>query len=190
MQSSSQQAFFTRVSVRSNHSRTISSGHIAMQLFHASNLEIRTPKIISRFVTLDFGVGFYTTSNKEQAETFAHKVYNRRKKEGFPTLNIYEFNNNALELNTLIFDSPSEKWLDFVVYNRKFGRKEDYDLIIGPVANDDVFSVIALYESGQFTKEDVIKRFKVKNLYNQYLFCNEKALSCLIFIESHRLGVK
>jgi len=161
-----------------------------MQLFHASNIEIKQPKIINRFKMLDFGTGFYTTSNKEQAEIFAHKVYGRRKKEGFPTVNAYEFNDKALELNTLIFDSPSEKWLDFVVYNRKFGRKEDYDLIIGPVANDDVFSVIALYESGNLTKNEAIERFKVKNLYNQYLFCTEKALSNLTFMESYRLEVQ
>jgi hypothetical protein len=161
-----------------------------MQLFHASNLEVKIPKIINRFKTLDFGTGFYTTSNKEQAETFAFKVYNRRKKEGIPTVNIYEFNNKASELNTLIFDLPSEKLLDFVVYNRSFGRKEDYDLIIGPVANDDVFSVIALYESGNLTKNEAIERFKVKSLYNQYLFCNEKALSYLTFIESCKLEIK
>jgi len=161
-----------------------------MLLFHASNIEIKQPKIINRFKTLDFGTGFYTTSNKEQAEIFAHKVYNRRKKEGFPTVNTYEFNDKALELNTLIFDLPSEKWLDFVVYNRKFGRKEDYDLIIGPVANDDVFSVITLYEDGNLTKNEAIERFKVKSLYNQYLFCNEKALSNLTFTESYKLEVQ
>jgi len=161
-----------------------------MQLFHASNLEVKIPRIINRFKTLDFGTGFYTTSNKEQAEGFAIKVYNRRKKEGAPIISIYEFNEKISELNVLNFDSPSEKWLDFVVYNRKFGRKEDYDLIIGPVANDDVFSVIALYESGNLTKEDTIKRFKIKNLYNQYLFCNEKALSNLTFTESYKLECK
>jgi hypothetical protein len=161
-----------------------------MQLFHASTIEVTSPKIINRFKTLDFFVFFYTTSNKEQAEIFASKVYNRRKKEGFPIVNIYEFNDRVLELNTLIFDLPSEKWLDFVVYNRKFGRKEDYDLIVGPVANDDVFSVIALYESGNLTKNETIERFKVKSLYNQYLFCNEKALSNLTFIESYKPDVK
>jgi hypothetical protein len=161
-----------------------------MQLFHASNIEIKQPEIINRFKTLDFGTGFYTTSNKEQAEIFAYKIYSRRKKEGFPTVNAYEFNDKALELNTLIFDLPSEKWLDFVVYNRKFGRKEDYDLIIGPVANDDVFSVIALYESGNLTKNEAIERFKIKSLYNQYLFCNKKALSNLTFMESYRLEVQ
>jgi uncharacterized protein YehS (DUF1456 family) len=62
-----------------------------MQLFHASNIEIKQSEIIDCFKTLDFGAGFYTTSNKEQAEIFAGKVYNRRKKEGFPTVNIYEF---------------------------------------------------------------------------------------------------
>jgi len=52
-----------------------------MRLFHASNIEIKQPKIINRFKTLDFGIGFYTISNKEQAEAFAHKVYYRNKKK-------------------------------------------------------------------------------------------------------------
>ena len=39
-----------------------------MILYHGSNVEVREPKIIVSNRTLDFGAGFYTTSNKEQAE--------------------------------------------------------------------------------------------------------------------------
>jgi hypothetical protein len=158
-----------------------------MQLFHASCLEIKCPKLVNRSQTLDFGAGFYTTSNRGQAEEFARKVYIRQRKEGAPTVNVYNFNDSASELNTLMFSSPSEEWLDFVVHNRKFGREERCDLIIGPVANDDVFSTIALYESGQLTKEETVERCKVKKLYDQYLFCTEKALSALTFAESYKL---
>jgi hypothetical protein len=73
-----------------------------MRLFHASNVEVKNPIIVNRFKTLDFGVGFYTTSNKRQAEIFAYKVYNRRKKEGFPIINVYEFNDKALELKRVL----------------------------------------------------------------------------------------
>ena len=162
-----------------------------MQLFHASNLEVRSPRLINRTQTLDFGVGFYTTSNREQAEKFALKVYARRRQDGgAPTVSVYDFDGITSGLNTLAFEYPSEEWLDFAVHNRRFGRKEDYDLISGPVANDDVFSTIMLYEAGQLTKEEAIRRFKVKKLYNQYLFCTEKALSALIFIKSYILGAK
>ncbi|MCL2242775.1 MAG: DUF3990 domain-containing protein [Chitinispirillia bacterium] len=156
-----------------------------MLLFHASNLEIKRPKLVNRAQTLDFGSGFYTTSNREQAESFALKVYARRGREGMPTVNAYNFAGTA-GLDTLTFESPSDKWLDFVVRNRKYGRKEACDLIIGPVANDDVFTTIALYERGQLTKDEAIARFKVKKLYNQYLFCTEKALSALTFEESFK----
>ncbi|MDR3012854.1 MAG: DUF3990 domain-containing protein [Chitinispirillales bacterium] len=158
-----------------------------MQLFHASNLEINSPKLVNRTQTLDFGGGFYTTSNREQAEEFALKVYARRKKEGSPTVNVYDLDERAQQLNILKFESPSNKWLDFVVHNRRNGRKENYDLIVGPVANDDVFAIIVLYEDGQLTKSAAIRRFKVKKLFNQYVFCTEKALSTLAFIESYKV---
>lgn len=160
-----------------------------MRLYHASNLEVKCPKIINRIVTLDFGVGFYTTSNREQAEEFAAKVFERRRKEGAPVVNVYDFDERIGGLNMLVFDSPSDEWLDFVVHNRRFGRQESYDLIIGPVANDDVFSVIMLYERNLLTKDEAIKKFKVKTLYNQYLFCSENALTTLSFVESYILEV-
>ena len=37
-----------------------------MILYHGSNVEVREPKIIVSNRTLDFGAGFYTTSNKGQ----------------------------------------------------------------------------------------------------------------------------
>ena len=88
------------------------------------------------------------------------------------------------------FDSADEKWLDFVVQRRQgIELTEKYDLIIGPVANDDVFGTIILYEAGQLDKESAIKRFKVKDLYNQVVFCNEKALSSLKFVKSYKVEV-
>jgi hypothetical protein len=66
---------------------------------------------------------------------------------------------------------------------------EKYDLIIGPVANDDVFGTIALYEAGQLDKESVIKKLKVKELYNQVVFCNEVVLKNLTFIKSYNVTI-
>jgi len=162
-----------------------------MELYHASNMEVSRPKIMNLKANLDFGAGFYTTSNKEQADDFAFKVYLRQGKNGTPTVNIYEFDDNALKLKTLRFKSPSYKWFDFVVHNRKYGREEKgYDLIIGPIANDNVFYIIALYEQGIETRSGAIRRFKVRKLFNQYLFCNERALSALTFIKSYSPRVK
>jgi hypothetical protein len=105
-------------------------------------------------------------------------------------VNCYEFNEDFNKYSVLKFDAPDEKWLDFVVERRKgMALDKQYDLIIGQVANDDVFGTIILYEAGQLDKESAIKNFKVKKLYNQIVFCNELVLNDLIFIKSYKVEI-
>ena len=59
-----------------------------MNLFHGSNQIVRLPEVIAQNRTLDFGTGFYTTENLDQAKSFALKVAERR--GGFPVVNVYE----------------------------------------------------------------------------------------------------
>ena len=159
-----------------------------MQVYHGTNIVIEQPKIINRFKTLDFGEGFYTTENENQAKDFAVKVCERRSPTLNPVVNCYEFNEDLNNFSVLKFDAPNEDWLDFVIERRKgVALNKKYDLIIGPVANDDVFGTIILYETGQLDKESAIKRFKVKKLYNQVVFCNETVLNSLIFVKSYRI---
>ena len=161
-----------------------------MKVFHGTNAVIEQPGIMNRFKTLDFGEGFYTTENENQARDFAVKVCRRRSPALYPIVNCYEFNEDFDKFSVLKFDAPDEEWLDFVVERRKgIGLKRKYDLIIGPVANDDVFGTIILYEARQLDKESAIKRFKVKKLYNQIVFCSELILNSLIFIKSYKVEV-
>jgi hypothetical protein len=107
-----------------------------------------------------------------------------------PTVSIYEFDEVKAKQELMVreFAEPDTEWLAFVVGNRKKGRcSDDADIIIGPVANDDVFRTIALFESGDLDEDAAIKRFKIKNLYKQVLFCNEKALQTLEFKSSYTL---
>jgi hypothetical protein len=159
-----------------------------MRVYHGTNMVIEQPKIINRFKTLDFGEGFYTTENENQAIDFAVKVCDRRSPELSPIVNCYEFNEHLTDFSVLLFDEPNEKWLDFVVERRKgIALDQKYDLIIGPVANDDVFGTIVLYETGQLDSESAIKRFKVKKLYNQIVFCDKMILSKLVFVNSYKV---
>ena len=64
-----------------------------MILYHGSNLTVSEPKLVVQNRFLDFGYGFYTTTNKVQAIGFADKVTKRRK-EGIPTVSIYEIDEN------------------------------------------------------------------------------------------------
>lgn len=111
-----------------------------MRLYHASTQTASEPRIVNRSPYLDFGTGFYTTTNLAQAEDFARKAFVRRGMEGAPTLNSYEcdMGRAGRELRVLEFSEPNEEWLEFVVHNRKQGRDKalEVDIIIGPVAND------------------------------------------------------
>ena len=154
-----------------------------MILYHGSNLVVSEPKLVVQNRFLDFGYGFYTTTNKVQAIGFADKVTKRRK-DGMPTVSIYEIDEVKAfeECSVLCFDAPNEAWLDFVSENRegKYSGKV-YDIIYGPVANDDVYTTFTLYAAGVITKEQTIEALKVKRLYNQLVFTSTKALSYLKF---------
>ena len=154
-----------------------------MILYHGSNVIVDQPKLIRQNRYLDFGFGFYTTTNREQAVNFAQKVTDRRKM-GEATLNIYSVNEAVVfqECKVLQFDSPDEAWLDFVAANRQGTYQgEKYDLIYGAVANDDVYRTIALYMTGVLDKEQTLSSLKIRKLFNQLVFATEKSLQYLKF---------
>ena len=155
-----------------------------MILYHGSNEVVPEPKLIQQNRFLDFGFGFYTTTNKKQAIGFADKVYKRRK-DGGRIVNIYVIDEQKAfaECDLLRFDAADEAWLDFVSDNRA-GNYEGttFDFIFGPVANDDVYTTFTLYTAGVLTKGQTLEALKIKRLYNQLVLTSEKALSYLKFI--------
>ena len=154
-----------------------------MILYHGSNVTVEKPVLVKQNRFLDFGFGFYTTTNKEQAKDFAVKVTDKRK-NGTATLNIYEVDETKAfaECNVLSFDEPDEAWLDFVAQNRQgLYSGEKYDLIYGPVANDDVYRTITLYMTGILSKEQTLEALKIRKLYNQLVFTSEKSLGYIKF---------
>lgn len=155
-----------------------------MILYHGSNLTVSIPRLIEQNRYLDFGFGFYTTTNKAQAIGFADKV-TRRRKEGEKTVSIYEIDEVCAftECSVLRFDRADEAWLDFVSENRSGNYTgASYDFIFGPVANDDVYTTFTLYSAGVLTKEQTLEALRIKKLYNQLVLSSEKALSYLKFI--------
>ena len=161
-----------------------------MLIYHGSNVTVETPRLMIPNRALDFGNGFYTTTNLEQAVSFANNVVNRNEGKGTPTINHYEvdFDKILNEFSVLKFDYANDNWIDFVCANRtsKYSGKQ-YDVIIGPVANDTVYRVFRLFESGDIDRETVIKRLKVTELFNQITFCTEKAIIELKFLKSEEL---
>jgi hypothetical protein len=160
-----------------------------MILYHGSNQVVEKPRLIKQNRYLDFGFGFYTTTNRAQAENFAQKVTARRK-EGTATLNIYEIDEEIAftQCRLLSFDGPDEKWLGFVAANRRGeAMAEKYDLIYGAVANDDVYRTLTLHMANVLTMEQTLESLKIRKLYNQLVFTTEKALRYLRFEGSEQV---
>lgn len=101
-------------------------------------------------------------------------------------MNVYEYN-PSLESSFKVLDFPiaSDEWVDFVMANRtNKDFAHDYDIVKGPVANDNVYAAFAVYESGLFSKEQLIVELKTYKLVNQILLHTDKALPTIKFIEA------
>lgn len=161
-----------------------------MIIYHGSNVVVEQPKILQSERMLDFGAGFYATSNKEQAVRWAERVADRREPKD-QILSIYQFDLEAAERNLAIirFDEPNSEWLDFVCANRS-GREaaEPYNIVFGPVADDMVYTVVQYYENGVYDKNEAIKRLKVEKLFNQILFHTDKSLTYCRFTGFEKSG--
>lgn len=154
-----------------------------MLVYHGSNLAVEAPRLIEQNRYLDFGPGFYTTSNRDQAVEFSRKVM-RREGGGIPTVSVYEVGETSLEadLNVLRFGTADEAWLDFVVENRTGTYSgASYDAVVGPVADDDVFTTVTLYLGGVLTKRQALDSLKVKKLFDQYVWKTRAAIASITF---------
>ena len=155
-----------------------------MILYHGSNVEVKEPVLLKVQRELDFGKGFYTTSDMEQAARWAWRTAKRRG-ESNAFVTVYEVNEDELKnIRLLSFDSPNVEWLNLVVKNRKGEYiAGDWDVISGPVADDQTAQVIDLYLEGAYDEEEAIRRFLTQRLKDQYAFKTDEALKLLIFKE-------
>lgn len=150
-------------------------------LYHGSNVTVDMPKILPNLRALDFGCGFYLTSSYAQAERWAKVIFKRRQ-AGQPIVNIYSFDDElSIALNVLQFKDANADWLEFVVNNRKALQVFDYDIVVGPVANDATLPVIDDYMDGRYTQEEAVRRLLPQNLTDQYAFCSEISLGYLTY---------
>jgi hypothetical protein len=148
-----------------------------MIIYHGGYCEIKIPQIIKGKYTKDFGEGFYCTEIKKQAERWCIKYDD-------PVINAYEYKENK-ELNILKFDFMTEEWLNFIVSCRN-GVNHDYDVVIGAMANDQIYNFINTYIRGLISREAFWALAKFKYPTHQIAFCSKKSLGCLKYLRSER----
>ncbi|MCL2268334.1 MAG: DUF3990 domain-containing protein [Chitinispirillia bacterium] len=161
-----------------------------MILYHGSNCAVESANLDKCKPFKDFGQGFYTTEIKEQALIMAKRT--ARLFGGNPVLSEFSLDENIFsdeKIHIKTFAEPSIEWATFVLNNRnrKFNtisdpncnRDNKYDVVTGPVANDDIRLTIELYVDGRLSPAGLLDALRYRDLSQQISFHTEKSLSFL-----------
>lgn len=143
-----------------------------MEIYHGSYMAIPVPEIKKGQFTKDFGDGFYCTELKHQAERWA-------KRYETPIVNRYDYQPNE-GLKILCFEEMTDEWLDFIVACSN-GEPHDYDVVVGAMADDQIYNYVADFMSGVLTREQFWVLAKFKYPTHQINFCTREALKCIVF---------
>jgi hypothetical protein len=147
----------------------------------------------------DFGIGFYTSPSEEHARNLSLRnkaIEEARVKkvgEGVDVkawLYVYEFDLlNLKKLEIKEFKSAGKEWMRFVVQNRASEKQiHNYDVVIGPTANDNTRVAIRAFFAGAYgdvksdkTIDMLISLIEPNNLPAQFYFGSDKAAAMLKF---------
>lgn len=154
-----------------------------MRLYHGTNTDFQCISLSKCKPNKDFGRGFYLTDVRQQAQAMAVRRC-EFEETGTPVVQVYEFDKSLLingELQVKIFPQVSKEWAEFILMNRKSrGRRmHDYDVVVGPVADDGVVYQLNLYMQRLITLDALVKELTFRKLNRQYFFGTERAIEKL-----------
>lgn len=142
-------------------------------LYHGTNTIVKVPEVRVSGYYIDFGYGFYCTRLKRQAERWSIT------KRGRHIICCYEYIENP-NLNTKIFTQMTDEWLDFVVDCRQ-GVTHQYDIVEGPMADDQIWDYVEDYSNGIISREAFWALARFKHPTHQIVFCSELAIKTLTY---------
>lgn len=162
-----------------------------MRLYHGSNIAIDNINLAMCRPYKDFGQGFYLTDIEKQAEKMAIRVariYGEK-----PIVNIYEIDDDFKDFKDLKIKDfgikTTEEWARFVMNNRSrvftdiknvlCNKDNKYDIVIGPVADDNMALLFRQYENEIIDFETLVKGMIYKKTSSQYSFHTEKSVKLL-----------
>ena len=154
-----------------------------MILYHGTNADFDHISLTIGLRHKDFGWGFYLTPDRQTAIRMAQKK--ARLFGGAATLITFEFDEAALDSDLKVKVFPKKatvEWLLFVDANRD--RKNDkpihdYDIVIGPIADDGVVLQLTNYRQGIYSPEEAARLLQDRYLDQQYYFGTERAVRFL-----------
>lgn len=154
-----------------------------MKLYHGSNMEIERIDLQMSRPNKDFGQGFYLTADRAQALRMGEQKV--RQNGGRPVVNVYEFDEKRLNderLKVKTFDAYTEEWARFILANRDRRTQErvhEYDIVVGPIADDQVGLQLFRYMRHYIDLRTLIENLKFVRLTIQYYFGTERAVQLL-----------
>jgi hypothetical protein len=151
----------------------------SITIYHGSNVVVNNPQIIVSGFYKDFGFGFYCTNIEKQAKKWALS------KRGNSIVSVFDYQ-PAEDLKILSFPVMTDEWLDFVVACRR-GIKHDYDIVEGPMADDQIWDYVEDFMEGKITREAFWVLAKFKYPTHQIVFCTQKSLESITFKDSFSL---
>lgn len=156
-----------------------------MILYHGTNKPFEQIDLSKSKPNKDFGKGFYLTSDKQQAIDMA-KAKIDQQGEGEVIVYAFQLDTTFLssgELKVKSFDTYSEEWALFILANRNnFATTpiHDYDIVIGPIANDRVGFQLRRYIDELIDLETLVRKLTyMKGITIQYFFGTPSAISKL-----------
>lgn len=154
-----------------------------MTLYHGTNVDFDKIDLSKSKPNKDFGQGFYLSDNYSQAQDMA-KVKFDQLEWGQPIVLTYQVDDAKMaDLKVLRFDDYSEEWAKFILLNRNNSSREpahDYDVVIGPIADDRVGVQLWKYETKSIDLPTLVHNLHyMKGVTIQYYFGTERAISLL-----------
>ena len=158
-------------------------------LFHGSYTEVSSPLVKLGRAKVDFGQGFYLTMLQAQAEAWAKTISERRKTGTQAVVSTFSLDMDGIKADNYrikTFDTYDLEWLEYVIDCRKGGNLQNqYDLVEGGVANDNVIDTVEDYENGIITAEQALGQLKYKAVNHQLCILNQAIVDkYLTFVSS------
>lgn len=152
-----------------------------IMLYHGSTKSFDEIDLSKSHNRRDFGMGFYTTVIENQAKEWSYRLSLREKVKKYF---VYQYSFEEVEsLQIKRFDGLTEEWLEFVKDNRlNGGLQHNYDIVIGPAADDNTMETIQLYISGILNAKEAVDRLRYNQVNNQVFFYTQKSINQLTLL--------